>query len=329
LHYFSGSQAHNVAVRKLGVERGLRISEYGVFRVSKGRTADEGDKEEGKRIGGAKEEDVFRAVGMAWVPPELREDRGEISAAQHNALPTLVTLEDIHGNLHMHSKWTDGANTIEEMVRACKELGYEYCAITDHSKATRVAGGLTAAELKKQWKEIEHIRQRLEGITLLAGMEVDILPDGSLDLPDEMLNALDVVIVSIHSHLQMPEPQMTKRICRALAHPAVDILAHPTERLLNKRAPIAVDLEAVFRAAQENDVALELNANPDRLDLNDVQVSRARELGVKIVINSDAHSVENLRFMRYGVDQARRGWLEKTHVLNTLTWAQFHKWLQR
>lgn len=329
LHYFTGSQAHSVAVRKLGVERGLRINEYGVFRVSKGHHTDKGDKEAGRRIGGATEEEVFQAVGLAWIPPELREDRGEIQAAQHEALPALVTLDDIRGTLHMHSRWTDGAHTIEEMVRACQELGYEYCAITDHSKATRVAGGLTEAELKAQWKEIERIRRRVQGITLLAGMEVDILPDGSLDLSDELLSALDIVIVSIHSRLQMPEQQMTKRICKALAHPAVDILAHPTERLLNKRAPIAVDLEAVFQAAKEYDVALELNAQPDRLDLNEVQVHRARDLGVKIVINSDAHSVEHLQFMRYGVDQARRGWLEKTHVLNTLSWPQFHKWLQR
>jgi DNA polymerase (family 10) len=329
LHYFSGSKAHNVAVRKLGVERGLRISEYGVFRVPEGEKAEQMGKEAEQRIGGVKEEDVFHAIGMAWVPPELREDRGEIQAAQENALPKLVTLDDIRGTLHMHSKWTDGGNTIEEMARACKELGYEYCAITDHSQSTRVAGGLHVAELRKQWQEIERVRQRLDDISLLTGIEVDILPDGALDLPDDVLAELDIVVASVHSHLQMPQKQMTERILTALAHPTVDILAHPTARLINKREPIAVDLEAVFQAAKENDVALELNAQPDRLDLSDVQVSRARELGVKIAVNSDAHSVENLRFMRYGVDQARRGWLEKTHILNTMTWPQFRKWLQR
>jgi len=318
-----------VAVRKLGVERGLRISEYGVFRVPEGEKAEQMGKEVGQRIGGAKEEDVFHAVGMAWVPPELREDRGEIQAAQENALPKLVTLDDIRGTLHMHSKWTDGGNTIEEMARACKELGYEYCAITDHSQSTRVAGGLNVTELRKQRQEVERVRQRLDGVSLLAGIEVDILPDGSLDLPDDVLAELDIVVASVHSHLQMSQKQMTERILTALAHPTVDILAHPTERLINKREPIAVDLEAVFQAAKENDVALELNAQPDRLDLSDIQVSRARELGVKIAVNSDAHSVENLRFMRYGVDQARRGWLEKTHILNTMTWPQFRKWLQR
>jgi DNA polymerase (family 10) len=331
LHYFIGSKAHNVAVRTLGIQRGLRINEYGVFRVAKGRKAD-GGKAADKRIGGATEEDVFRAVGMDWVPPELREDRGEIQAAQHGGLPslrTLVTVDDICGNLHMHSTWTDGADTIEAMARACQELGYEYCAMTDHSKSTRVAGGLTATDLKKQWKEIEKVRRQLQGITLLTGMEVDILPDGSLDLPDEILQELDIVLISVHSQLQMPAPRMTQRILKALAHPAVDILAHPTARLINKRAPIAVDLEAVFRAAKEHGVALEVNAQPDRLDLSDVQVQHAHELGVMLVINSDAHSVEGLRVMRYGIDQARRGWLEKTQVVNTLPWPQFHTWLQR
>ncbi|MCL6645439.1 MAG: PHP domain-containing protein, partial [Dehalococcoidia bacterium] len=327
LHYFTGSQAHSVEVRKLGVERGLRINEYGVFRVSTDRTA--GKTNRGKRIGGATEEEVYRAVGMAWVPPELREDQGEIHAARQNALPQLVTLDDIRGTLHMHSRWTDGAQTIGEMARACKGLGYEYCAVTDHSQSTRVAGGLDAAGFKKQWKEIDKIRQRLDGITLLAGVEVDILPDGSLDLPDEVLAAFDVVVASVHSQLRMPQREMTERILRAIAHPAVDILAHPTARLINKRAPIAVDLEAVLQAAREHDVAVELNAQPDRLDLSDVHVHRARELGVRVAINSDAHSTEDLRFMLYGVDQARRGWLEKRHVVNTMTWQQFRTWLRR
>jgi DNA polymerase (family X) len=329
LQYFTGSQAHGVAVRKLGVERGLRINEYGVFRVSAGNKNGKAHKEAGKRVGGATEEGVYRAVGMAWVPPELREDHGEVDAARQNALPRLVTLGDIRGNLHMHSRWTDGAQTIEEMARACRELGYEYCAITDHSQSTRVAGGLDAAGFKKQWQEIERVRRRLDGITLLAGIEVDILPDGSLDLPDEILGAFDLVVASVHSHLQMPQQQITRRILKAIAHPAVDILAHPTERLLNKREPMAVDLEAVLQAAKEHDVAVELNAQPDRLDLNDVQVYRARELGVKVAINSDAHSTENLRFMRYGVDQARRGWLEKRDVLNTMSWQEFRRWLRR
>ena len=229
----------------------------------------------------------------------------------------------------MHSTWSDGAHSIEAMARGCRELGYTYCAITDHSRSTRVAGGLNVAEVKKQWKEIAAVRRRLTGITLLAGMEVDILADGSLDMPDEILRELDIVLVSLHSKLQMPESEMTKRVLKALSHPAVDIFAHPTARLINKRSPAAIDLEAVLRAAKEYGVALELNAQPDRLDLSDAHAQRARELGVKLVINSDAHSVAGLQVMRYGVDQARRGWLEASDVVNTLSWPQFQHWLRR
>ncbi len=329
LHYFTGSKAHNIAVRKLGVERGLRISEYGIFRVPKGKKAEEMGKEEGKRISGAKEEDVFRAVKMDWVPPELREDRGEIAAARQHKLPTLIILDDIRGDLQMHSKWSDGNNTIEEMVRACKDRGYEYCAITDHSKAVRVAGGLDVRDLKKQWREIEEIRKRVREIRLLAGSEVDILPDGSLDLPDDVLEQLDVVVASVHSKMNMTKAQMTKRVLKALAHPRVHILAHPTGRQINRRDPFAIDLEEVFQAAKTHDVALELNAQPDRLDLDDVHVFRAWQLGVKIAINTDAHSIEQLRFMSYGIDQARRGWLEKRHALNAMPWGELQQWLRR
>jgi DNA polymerase (family 10) len=329
LHYFIGSKAHNVAVRKLGVERGLRINEYGVFRLPQRKKAEELGKGKAERIGGEKEEDVFRAVGLAWMPPEMREDRGEIQAAQQGRLPHLITLDDIRGDLQMHSKWSDGAHTIEEMVRACRERGYEYCAITDHSHSTRVAGGLDAAGFRKQWKEIEGVRQRLNGIVLLKGVELDILSDGALDLPDEVLGQFDIVLIAVHSRLDMPKARMTGRVVKALSHPAVDILAHPTGRQLQKRAPIDIDLEEVFQAAKEHDVALELDAQPQRLDLNDVHLHRARELGVKIAIDSDAHSIEHLRFMRYGIDQARRGWLEKRQVVNTLPWPQFRRWLGR
>jgi DNA polymerase (family X) len=329
LHYFIGSKAHNVAVRKLGVERGLRINEYGVFRIPTGKKAEGLGKERGERIGGEKEEDVFRAVDLVWMPPELREDRGEIQAAQQHKLPHLITLDDIRADLQMHSQWSDGTHTIEEMARACRERGYEYCAITDHSKSTRVAGGLDAAGFRKQWEEIEEVRQRLDGIVLLKGVELDILPDGSLDLPDEVLEQFDIVLIAVHSRLDMPKARMTKRVLKALSHPAVHILAHPTGRQIQKRAPIDIDLEAVFQAAKEHDVALELDAQPQRLDLNDVHLHRARELGVKIAIDTDAHSVDHLRFMQYGIDQARRGWLEKEHIMNTLTWPQFHQWLGR
>jgi DNA polymerase (family 10) len=329
LHYFTGSKAHNVAVRTLGVERGLRINEYGVFRLRKGKKAQAAGQETGKWIGGETEEEVFRAVDMDWVPPELREERGEIQAAHQGALPDLIRLEDICGDLQMHSTWSDGSQTIEEMVRACQKRGYKYCAITDHSRSTRVAGGLDVPAFKNQWQEIERLRQHLDGFVLLAGVELDILPDGSLDLPDAVLERFDIVVAAIHSRLNMPQAQMTQRVLKALAHPAVDILAHPTGRLLHKRAPVALDLEEVMHAAREYNVALEIDAQPQRLDLNDVHVHRARELGVPIVIDSDAHSVEQLRYMRYGIDQARRGWIEKGHVMNTLPWGQFQQWLQR
>jgi DNA polymerase (family X) len=259
----------------------------------------------------------------------LREDRGEIQAAQQHKLPHLITLDDIRADLQMHSQWSDGTHTIEEMARACRERGYEYCAITDHSKSTRVAGGLDAAGFRKQWEEIEEVRQRLDGIVLLKGVELDILPDGSLDLPDEVLEQFDIVLIAVHSRLDMPKARMTKRVLKALSHPAVHILAHPTGRQIQKRAPIDIDLEVVFQAAKEHGVALELDAQPQRLDLNDVHLHRARELGVKIVIDTDAHSVDHLRFMQYGIEQARRGWLEKEHIMNTLPWPQFRQWLGR
>ena len=329
LQYFTGSKAHNIAVRTLGVERGLRISEYGIFRVPKGKKAEEMGIEEGERIGGAKEEDVFQAVDMDWVPPELREDRGEIHAAQKHKLPDLIALDDIRGDLHLHSKWTDGNSTILEMVRACQERGYQYCAITDHSKAVRVAGGLGAEDFKKQCEEIEQVRQKVRGITVFTGCEVDILPDGSLDLPDDLLDKLEVVVAAVHSRMDMPQREMTQRVLKALAHPAVTILAHPTGRLINRREPFAIDLEAISHAAKENNVALELNAQPDRLDLNDRHLLRAKEIGVKIVISTDAHSTGQLQSMRYGIDQARRGWLEKRQVLNTMTRTQLEIWLRQ
>jgi DNA polymerase (family 10) len=266
---------------------------------------------------------------MTWVPPELREDRGEIQAAQQDALPTLISLTDIRGDLQMHSTWSDGQHTIEEMARACQQRGYAYCAMTDHSRSTRIAGGLDAPAFKKQWEEIAWVRQRLNGFVLLAGVELDILPDGTLDLSDDVLEHFDIVVIAVHSRLNMPKAQMTQRVLKALSHPAVDILAHPTGRQLHTRAPAELDLEDVFHAAREYDVALELDAQPQRLDLNDVHVQRARELGVKLVIDSDAHSIEHLRFMRYGIDQARRGWLEREQVVNTMSWTQLQQWLQR
>jgi DNA polymerase (family 10) len=321
LHYFTGSKAHNIAVRRLGVEHGLRISEYGVFRLPKTGSG------AGRRIGGETEEEVFAAVGMDWVPPELREDRGEIAAALEHRLPALVELADIRGDLQMHTEWSDGRATIEEMALACEARGYAYMAITDHSASATIARGLTARDLAAQCREVARVRRRVPGIRILHGLEVDIRRDGSLDLADEWLARLDLIVISVHSAMGMERDAMTRRVLRALAHPAVHILAHPTGRLIGEREPIAIDMEAVFRAAAQAGVAVEVNAQPDRLDLDDVLVRRARELGARIAIDSDAHSADTLRFMRHGVDQARRGWIEAADVVNTWTRARLERWL--
>jgi DNA polymerase (family 10) len=323
LHYFSGSKEHNVALRTLGVRRGLKINEYGVFReVGSGGGEDE-------RLGGEEERDVFLSVDLPWISPLLRENRGEIEAAADDRLPELLALEDIRGDLQMHSTWSDGANSLAEMAEACRNRGYQYMSITDHSQAVTVAGGLEPEAVRKQWEEIDEVRERVEGIHLFRSLEVDILKDGSLDMPDEILEGLDLVLVSVHSFMNMPMGEMTDRVIRALEHPEVDILAHPTGRILNRREPFAMDVEAVLQAASSLDVAVELNAHPSRLDLHDRHLRRAKELGVKVVVSTDAHSVQDLDLMRYGVDQAGRGWLEAGDVLNALPLEELQEWRKR
>jgi DNA polymerase (family 10) len=253
----------------------------------------------------------------------LREDRGEIEAAANDELPELIELSDLRGDLQMHSTWSDGKNSIEEMLKGCAARGYEYFALTDHSKALAMTGGLDAAKLRQQWKEIEEVQSRHPEIRLLRSQEVDILADGSLDLEDEMLELLDLVVVSVHSRFDLPAGEQTKRIVRALQHPEVDILAHPTGRIINRRPPYEFDLDDVLQCATEHNVAVELNAHPDRLDLKDAHLIRARELGLKVVISTDAHRVQHLDLMRYGIDQARRAWLTKMDVLNTLPLGDF------
>ena len=321
LHYFSGSKEHNVAIRSLAIRRGLRISEYGVFRSG------EGDEEE--RVGGATEEEVFHSVGLPWISPLLREDRGEIQAAAQGKLPQLLELRDIRGDLQMHSTWSDGKQSIREMAEACLERGYEYLALTDHSQAVTVANGLNPERVREQWQEIEEVRGSRPEIRILKSLEVDILKDGHLDMPDEILEGLDMVLVSVHSYMNMERTEMTERVIRAMEHPLVDVVAHPTGRILNRREPFAVDMDEILRAAAGLDVAMELNANPRRLDLSDVHLMRARELGVKIIVSTDAHSVQHLDFMRYGVDQGRRGWLDRMDVLNTQPLEEIDRWLGR
>jgi len=316
LHYFTGSKPHNIAVRLLGVKRRLKINEYGIFRGA-------------RQVGGRTEEEVFKAVGLPWIPPELRENHGEIEAAREGRLPTLVELADIRGDLQMHTDATDGQHTLAAMVAACKDLGYEYMAITDHTKAVRVAGGLTKPGFHKQAHAIEAIRRRFSSPVVLKGAEVDILDDGTLDLDDETLAEFDIVIVSVHSRFNMPKADMTRRIVRALQHPRVHILGHPTGRLLGKREPYPVDMSEILKAARDHAVLLEINAQPDRLDLNDVYIRMAREAGVKLVINTDAHRTQELSCMRHGVDEARRGWCEAKNIANTYRLTAFRKLLEK
>jgi DNA polymerase (family X) len=316
LHYFTGSKPHNIAIRRLGVKRHLKINEYGVFRGT-------------KQVGGRTEAEVFKAVGLPWIAPELREDRGEIDAAREGRLPALVELDDIRGDLQMHTDATDGTNTLAEMVDACRRRGYEYIAITDHSKAVRVAGGLTRAGFRAQSRAIDAIRDKVSRPFVLKGAEVDILADGSLDLDDDTLAGFDIVVVSVHSRFNMSKEAMTRRIVRALQHPKVHVLGHPTGRLIGTRDPYAVNLPEVIKAARDHGVMLEVNAQPDRLDLNDVSIRMARDAGVLLVVSTDAHRIPELEFMRYGVDQVRRGWCEAKDVANTRHLGAFRKLLAK
>ena len=307
LHYFTGSKAHNVAIRERAKDLGLKVSEYGVFRA----------KDE-KRLSGANEEDVFKAVGLPFIPPELREDRGEIQAAEKGKLPKLIELGDIRGDLQMHTSATDGKNTIAEMAQKAKEMGYAYIAITDHSKAVRVAGGLDEKRLAKHLQEVEKAGGKIPGIRILKGVEVDILADGSLDLKDDILKECDVVLASVHSRFNMEEGEMTRRIIKAIGNPHVSILAHPTGRLILEREAYKVNRKEVFQAAIDHGVVLEINAYPDRLDLRDVDARMAKEMGARLVISTDAHSTMQLELMKFGVFTARRGWVEARDVINTL-----------
>jgi DNA polymerase (family 10) len=310
LQYFTGSQAHNIRLRTLAKKKGLKVSEYGVFR---------GDK----WIAGRVEEEVYTALGLPFIPPELREDRGEIEAALTGGLPALVEPGDIRGDLQMHTTASDGRDGILEMARAARELGYEYIAITDHSKSETQAGGLSEKAVLEHIRAIDRVNSEIDGITVWKGMEVDILKDGRLDYPDEILAKLDVVIAAVHSRFNLSMEEQTRRILTALENPAVRILAHPTGRLIQQREPFEVDMAAVMVSAKRSGVALELNAFPDRLDIKDEHCRMARDMGVKVVISSDAHSTRQLGVMRYGVSTARRGWLEKKDILNTLPIADF------
>src|SRR6185295_6490952 len=297
---------------------------YGVYRL------EEHDRgAEGELIAGGEEADVYATVGLGWIPPELREDRGEIEAAAAGRLPALIELQDLRGDLHMHSTWSDGRNTIEEMVTACAARGYEYMVISDHSKSLAMTGGLDANRLRLRWHELAAGRARHPEIRILRAMEVDILGDGSLDLEEDMLAGLDLVLVSLHSRFDLPAEQQTARVLRALEHPEVNIFCHPTARYINRRKPVEMDVDLVLRRAAELGVAVELNSNPHRLDLKDTHLRLAKELGCKLVIDSDSHRVRELELLRYGIEQARRAGLEAKDVLNTLPFEAFWPAIQR
>ncbi|HXN19694.1 MAG TPA: DNA polymerase/3'-5' exonuclease PolX [Candidatus Binatus sp.] len=312
LLYFTGSKAHNVGLRGRALARGWTLNEYALTTV-KG----------GKVVAGKSEEEIYAKLGLDYIEPELREMTGEIEAAEDHKLPQLLKLADIRGDLQMHTTASDGRNSIEEMGQAAKQLGYEYIALTDHSKAVTVANGMDDKRTLAQIKKIRAAQERVPGIRLLAGIEVDILKNGSLDLSNEVLAQLDVVVASIHSFMNLDRQAMTERILAAIENPYTQILAHPTGRLLLRRESFAYDMEKVLDAAKKNGVAVECNAYPDRLDLNDVHLRMARERGVRVVISTDAHSTTHFRMMKYGVITARRGWLEKKHVLNTLPLNEF------
>jgi DNA polymerase (family 10) len=316
LVYFTGSKAHNIAIRTIAVKKKLKINEYGVFRGA-------------KSVAGRTEAEVYATIGLPLIPPELRENRGEIEAAKKGALPHLIELKDLKGDLHSHTKTTDGRYTSAEMAQAAKERGYEYLAISDHSKHVTVARGMDAKGLARKVKEIDGLNKKLKGITLLKSVELDILVDGSLDLPDSILKELDFVICSIHYNFNLPKAKQTERVIKAMDNKYVNIFCHPTGRLINERPAYEIDLEKVIKAAKERGCYMELNAHPDRLDLDDVHCQMAKELGVKVAISTDAHSLNDLDLIRFGIGQARRGWLGPGDVINTRRLPELRKLLKR
>ncbi|MBI2357872.1 MAG: DNA polymerase/3'-5' exonuclease PolX [Deltaproteobacteria bacterium] len=304
LCYFTGSKDHNVALRRIAQEKGLKLNEYGLFRGE-------------KRIAGETEEEIYQALGLSYVPPELRENQGEVEAARKGELPALISYGDLRGDLQIQTAWTDGANSIEEMAGEAKRLGLEYIAITDHTKGLAMTGGSDEKKLLRQMEAIDKINQSLKGIKILKGAEVNINKDGTLDIKDEALKKLDVVGIAVHSHFNLPRKEMTERVTKAMRNPHADILFHPTGRVIQKREPYDVDMDAIIKTAKETGTVLEIDAYPDRLDLKDEHIRKAVEAGVKLVIDSDAHSVNHIRFLEFGVAQARRGWARKKDVINT------------
>jgi len=304
LVYFTGSKTHNIHLRQLAIKKKLKINEYGVFSGI-------------KKIAGKTEEEVYKTVGLESIEPELREDAGEIEAAKNNKLPELVSLDDIKGDVHVHSKWSDGVHSIEEIARACRQIGYKYVAITDHSQSLKIAGGLSEKELAKKNKEIDNLNKKFKDFKILKGVEVDIKQDGTLDYPDTILKDLDVVIIAIHTGFKQSKEIITKKILKAMDNKYAHILAHPTGRLLATRQAYGLDMQAILKHAKETNTAIEINGNPQRLDLDDINSRTASEMGIKLALTTDTHRLEQLSYMRYAVSVAHRGWLTKKDILNT------------
>jgi DNA polymerase (family 10) len=316
LQYFTGSKGHNIHLRGIAKAKGIKINEYGVFKGE-------------KKIGGKEEKGVYKILGMDWIEPELREDRGEIEAAQKGKLPKLIQEPEIKGDLHVHSKWSDGTSSIEEIAKAAQKRGYQYVALCDHSKSLRIAHGLDETRLLKQIDEIDRINEKLKGFQILKGTEVDILTDGKIDHPDTVLRRLDYVVAAVHSGFKQEKEKMTKRIVRALENPLVHCLAHPTGRLLGARAPYEVDIDEVMEAAKKYGKVLEINATFERLDLDDIHCMKAKEMGIRMAIGTDSHHLDQLWMISLGVGVARRGWLETPDLLNTLSLKEILKWCRR
>jgi DNA polymerase (family 10) len=316
LCYFTGAKAHSIALRQIAVDRGLKLNEYGLFKGT-------------RRLAGRTEAELYQRLGLTLVPPELREDQGEIDAARAGHLPHLVTVDDIRGDLHAHTTESDGRASLPAMAQAAQAKGYAYLAITDHSRRVAMAHGLDPQRLGRQIDAIDKVNAGMSGFVVLKSIEVDILEDGTLDLPEQILRRLDLVVGAIHSHFELSEPKQTERILRAMDHRCFDILAHPTGRLINQRPAYAIDIERVMRGAVERGCYLELNAQPERLDLTDAHCRVAKQLGLKVAISTDSHAAVELDFMRFGVDQARRGWLEPDDVLNTRQLTELRVLLRR
>ncbi len=316
LAYFTGSKAHNIRLREMAVRAGLKINEYGIFR-----------EKDDKRLGGEREEDVYLLLGLPYIEPELREDTGEIEAAIENRLPKLLELSDIKGDLHVHTKRSDGSHTLDELAEAARRRGYEYIAITDHTKGLGVARGLNEEKILEEMREIAAMNKRLKGFRLLTGAEVDIRSDYTLDLPDDLLKQLDVVVASVHSGFRQSREQITRRLISAVRNPYVTVIAHPTGRLIGERDAYEVDMDQVLAGAKEEGKALEINAYPLRLDINDMYAKRAKDMGIPVLVNTDTHVINQFDYMIYGVSIGRRGWIEKSDVPNTLSTANLLKWL--